>query len=55
MHVVSFLNKKLDLVGVMMSLIKNLKSKKNMQVQYLCCDNEDKNIVFKTTYKQEGL
>ena len=54
MHVV-FLKEKLDLAGVMLGLIKNLKNKYNMQVQYLHCDNGGKYIAFEKTCKQEGL
>ena len=36
-------------------LIKNLKNKYNMQVQYLHCDNAGENVSFEKACKQEGL
>ena len=39
----------------MLGLIKNLKYKYNLQVQYLHCDNAGENVVFKRPCKQEGL
>ena len=50
-----FLKKKSDLVDVMIGLIKNLKNKYNLQVEYLCCDNIGENVTFKKACKQEGL
>ena len=48
-----FLEEKLDLAGIMLGLVKNLK-KCDMQVQYLCCDNTGKNVAFEKAYKQES-
>ena len=39
----------------MVGLIKNLKHKYNLQVQYLCCNNASENHAFGQTCKQEGL
>ena len=39
----------------MLGLIKNLKTKYNLQVQYLHCDNAGENVVFKKDCKEEGL
>ena len=39
----------------MVGLIKNLKIKVNLQVQFLCCDNTGENVAFERVYKQEGL
>ena len=50
-----FLKEKSDLAGVMLGLMKNLKNKYDMQVQYLCCDNTGENVAFKKACKQEGL
>ena len=41
------LKKKLDLAGVMMGLIKNLKTKYNIHVQYLHYDYGHENVAFK--------
>ena len=38
-----------------MDLIKNLKSKYNMQAQCLCCDNAGENVAFKTACKVERI
>ena len=38
-----------------MDLIKNLKSKYNIQVQYLCCDNAGEKVDFKWDWKKEGM
>ena len=37
----------------MVGLIKNLKNKYDLQVQYLCCDNTEENLAFERTCKQE--
>ena len=50
-----FLKEKSDLVVVMIGLVKNLKNKYNLQVQYLCCNNAVENIAFEQACKQEGL
>ena len=39
----------------MLGLIKNLKTKYGIQVQYLQCDNTEENIDFKRACKQEGM
>ena len=39
----------------MIGLIKNLKNKYNLHVQYLCCDNAKENIDFEKACKQEEL
>ena len=39
----------------MLGLIKNLKNKYNLQIQYLHCDNMGENVIFKKVCKQEGL
>ena len=49
-----FIKEKLDLKNVM-SPIKNLKTKKNIQGQYLCCDNLRENVNFERACKQEGI
>ena len=43
-----FLKEKFNLADVMLGLIKNLKNKYNLQVQYLCCNNARENIALKT-------
>ena len=40
---------------MMMGLVKNLKSKYNIQVQYLCYDNTGENVDFEKACKQEGM
>ena len=50
-----FLKEKLDLAGVMLGLIKLLKNKYNLEVQYLFCDNAGENIALEKAWKQEGL
>ena len=50
-----FLKEKSDLVDIMIGLIKDLKNKYYLQVQYLCCVDAGENIVFKNGCKQEGL
>ena len=50
-----FLEGKLDLACVMLGLVKNLKNKCNMQVQYLCCGNMGKNVAIEKGSKLEGL
>ena len=50
-----FLKEKPDLADTMLGLVKNLKTKYNLQVQYLCCDNAYENVVFEEAYKQERL
>ena len=50
-----FLKKKSNLSGVMLGLIKNLRNKYSMKVQYLCCNNAGENVAFKKACKQEGL
>ena len=39
----------------MWALINNLKTKYNLHVQHLCCDNAGENQAFKQTCKKEGL
>ena len=39
----------------MIGLIKDLKNKYNLQVQYLHCNNTGENIAFKKACKQKGL
>ena len=39
----------------MMGLIKNLKTKYNIQVQYLHCNNAGKNVDFERACKQQGV
>ena len=39
----------------MISLIKNLKSKCNLHVQYLCCDNLGENFAFEKACKWKGM
>ena len=50
-----FLKEKSDLAGIMLGLVKNLKNKYAMQIQYLDCDNAGENVAFKKAYNQEGL
>ena len=50
-----FLKEKSNLADTMVGLIKNLKNKHNLQVQYFCCDNAEENIAFERACKQEGL
>ena len=50
-----FLKEKSNLVDTMLSLINNLKTKFNLQVQYLYCNNAGENQAFKKTCTQEGL
>ena len=50
-----FLKEKSNLVDGMIGLIKNLKNKYNLQVQYLCCDNAGQDIAFQKACKQEEL
>ena len=50
-----FFKEKLNLVDVMLGLIRNLKNKYNLQVQYLHCDNAGGNVAFKKACKQDGL
>ena len=50
-----FLKEKSNLAGVMLGLIKNLKNKYNIQVQYLCCNNTSENVALEKACKQEGL
>ena len=50
-----FLKEKFDLKNVIMSLIKKLKTKYNIQVQYLHCDNMGKIVDFDRFFKQEGM
>ena len=50
-----FSNKKFNLKNVLMDLIKNLKSKYNIQVQYMCCDNAGEKVDFKWDWKKEGM
>ena len=47
----NFLKENSDLKNVMMGLIKNLKTKYNIQVQYLCCDNAGEIVDFKRACK----
>ena len=49
------MKEKSNLVDTMLGLIKNLKNKYNLQVQYLHCNNPGENIAFKKACKQEGL
>ena len=42
-----FLKEKSDLAKTMLGLIKNLKTKYNLQVQYLCSDNTGQNVALK--------
>ena len=46
--------RKLDLAGIMLGLIENLKNNHNMQVQYLCCDNTGKNVAVKKSANKKG-
>ena len=39
----------------MFGFIKNLKTKYNLQVQYLHCDNAGENVAFEKACKQKGL
>ena len=41
-----FLKEKSNLGGIILGLIKDLKNKYNMQVQYLCCKNAGENVAF---------
>ena len=50
-----FLKEKSDLKNVMMALIKNSKTKYNIQVQYLHCNNMGENIAFAIACKQEEI
>ena len=52
---IKFFLKKLNLKNVKMGLIKNLKTKYNIQVQYLCFYNRGENVDFKRTNKQEWM
>ena len=49
------LKEKSNLVDIMIGLIKNLKNKYNLQLQYLNCNNAGENISFEKACKQEGL
>ena len=50
-----FQKEKLELKNVMMGLIKNLKTKYNIQVQYMCCNNAKENVDFERVCKQERM
>ena len=50
-----FLKEKSNLVDAMIGLIKNLKDKYNVQVQYLCYNNAGENVVLKKVCKKEAL
>ena len=49
-----FLKEKSDLADMMISLIKNLKNKYNMQVQYLCWKNAGAKVAFKKHANKMG-
>ena len=49
------MKEKSDLADIMIGLIKNLKNKYSLQVQYLCCDNAGEYVAFKKACKQGGL
>ena len=49
------MKEKSNLGDTMEGLIKNLKNKYNLKVQYICCDNAGKNQVFERTCKQKVL
>ena len=38
-----------------MGLVKKLKTKDSIQIQYLCCDNADENVDFTRACKQKGM
>ena len=42
-------------MDIIIGLVKNLKNKYNLQVQYLHCNNAGENIAFVKACKQEGL
>ena len=44
-----------ELKNVMLDLIKNLKTKYSIQIQYACCDNTGENVDFERAYKWEGM
>ena len=50
-----FLKEKSDLKDKKIDQIKELDSKHNYKVKYICCDNSGENISFKKVCKQEGL
>ena len=50
-----FLKEKSNLASEMLGLIKNLKNKYNMQVQYQLCNNASENVAFEESCKQERL
>ena len=50
-----FLHEKSDLTQMMLVLINNLKTKYNLQVQRLRCNNAGENQALKQTCNQEGL
>ena len=50
-----YLKEKSDLADVMLGLIKKLKNKYNLQVQYLRCSNAGENVAFEESCKQERL
>ena len=50
-----FLKEKSDFTIVTRGLIKNLKTKYNIQVQFLWCDSACENVAFEKNCKQEGM
>ena len=50
-----FLKEKLDLKNVVMGLIKKLKTKYNIWIQYLQFDNVGESVDFERACKQEGM
>ena len=54
-HGVIFFKEKSVLKDLVMGLIKFLKTKYDIQVQYLCCDNVGENIDIKQFCNQEGM
>ena len=49
------MKEKSNLADIMIGLIKNLKNKYNLQVQYLHYNNAGENVAFKEACKQKGL
>ena len=49
------MKEKSNLADIMIGLIKNLKNKYNLQVQYLHCNNAGENVAFEKAYKDNVL
>ena len=50
-----FFKEKYKLKSVIMDLIKNFKTKYDIQVHYLCCDNVGENVNIERVCKQEEM